>query len=52
MRAEPEGKVVQPETALAELGREGLTGEQVRPGVSPKELAHRTGARSRRGKLG
>ena len=43
IRAEPGGIIAQSKTALAELGRWGLTGEKVRPGVSLEEFAHRAG---------
>ena len=38
------GVVAQPATARAELGREGTTGKQVRPGVRLEELANRAGS--------
>ena len=44
VRAWPVGKVMQPATAPAELGREGLTGKQVRPGAGLEEIAYRAGS--------
>ena len=43
IRAMLEGIIAQSKTALAELGRENLAGEKVRPGVSLDEFAHRAG---------
>ena len=44
MLASSGGVIAQPVTSCAELGREGLTDEQVWSGMRPEELAHRVGS--------